>query len=194
MRYVIIDELSTVSQAQMAWVDRRLRQATGKTTVPFGGVSIAMTGDPGQLPPVGGRPLHALDPKDQLNQEGFQAYRQFTAVFILDKVQRQDAAGVDDVDQTLFLELLPRARHGMFTDEGWQLLLARAPAQQTCETMARFADATILFFPKVRSTDTTARRYEDLEIRSSRQLQTTSVRRQGVRRQITPRVWRMCIL
>ncbi|CAM9650624.1 unnamed protein product, partial [Laminaria digitata] len=57
-RYVIIDELLMGSQAQMAWVDRRLREATGKTTVPFGGVSVVMTGAPGQLPPVGGRPLH----------------------------------------------------------------------------------------------------------------------------------------
>ena len=44
------------------------------------------TGDFGQLPPVGDRPLYTLDPKDQLNQEGFQTYRQFTEVFVLDKV------------------------------------------------------------------------------------------------------------
>ena len=93
-------------------------------------------------------PLHAFDPKDQFNQEGFQAYRQFTAVFILDKVQRQDAAGADDVDQKGFLELPPRDRDGMFTDEDWQVLVKRSPALQTTETKARFADATRLFFAK----------------------------------------------
>ena len=78
--YIIIDELSMVSQVQIAWIDRRLRQAPGKTAEPLEGMSMIMTGDFRQLPPVGGRPLHTLDPKDQLNQEGFQAYRQFTEV------------------------------------------------------------------------------------------------------------------
>ncbi|CAN0557378.1 unnamed protein product, partial [Laminaria digitata] len=89
VQYLVIDELSMVSQAQFAWVGRRLRQATGKTEELFGGMSVIMTGDPGQLPPVGGRALHAKDPRDQLNQEGFQAYRSFRNVVILEKVQRQ---------------------------------------------------------------------------------------------------------
>lgn len=92
---IIIDEISMVIQVKMAWMDRRLRHATGKTAKPFGGLSIAITRDPGRLPPVGGRSLHALESKDQLNQEGFQAYRQFTGVLILQNVQRQGAAGAE---------------------------------------------------------------------------------------------------
>ena len=190
VRYIIIDELSMASQAQMAGVDRRLRRATGKTTVPFGGVSIIMTGDPGQLPPVGGRPLHALDPKDQLNQEGFQAYRQLTAAFILTRCKRQDAAGADDVDQKGFLELLPRDRDGTFTDEDWHLLLKRSPALQTAETKARFADATRLFFSKNQADGYSGKKVRGLGSPTPSQPRTTTVRRQGVRRETRPEVWR----
>ena len=81
--HLIIDELSMVSQSQFAWVDRRLRQATGRTDEVFGGICVIMTGDPGQLPPVCGRALHAGHSKDQLSHEGFSAYRSFRHVLIL---------------------------------------------------------------------------------------------------------------
>ena len=90
--YLVIDELSMVSQSQFAWVGRRLRQVTGRTDGVFGGICVIMTGDPGQLPPFCGRALHAGHPKDQLSQEGFSAYRSFRHVIILHKVQRQLAA------------------------------------------------------------------------------------------------------
>ena len=57
VKYIIIDELSMVRQAQFAWVDRRLRQGTA-VDEPFGGISVIMTGDLGQLQPVGGTPLY----------------------------------------------------------------------------------------------------------------------------------------
>ena len=47
VKYIIIDELSMVSQVQMAWIDRRLCQATGKTTEPLEGMSVIMTGTSG---------------------------------------------------------------------------------------------------------------------------------------------------
>ncbi|CAN0479104.1 unnamed protein product [Ascophyllum nodosum] len=106
--YLAIDELSILSQSQFAWVDRRLRQATGRTDEVFGGICVIMTGDPGQLPPVCGRALHARHPKDQLSQEGFSAYRSFRHVITLTKVQRQLAAEDGDRAQKSFLELLPQ--------------------------------------------------------------------------------------
>ena len=145
VKYIITDELSKVSQVQMTWIDRRSRQATGKTAEPSGGMSMIMTGDFGQLPPVGGKPLYTLDPKDQLNQEGFQAYPTFTEVFILYKVQRQDTAGAEDVCQQGFIDLLPRTRDGELTQDDWNLLLERDSSRQTAETKANFGDATRLF-------------------------------------------------
>ena len=147
VRYIVIDELSMVSQAQFAWVDRRLRQATGKDEA-FGGISVVMTGDPGQLPPVGGTPLHKLNPQSSLNQEGLFEYRLFVDVFILDRVQRQSAAGADDPDQAAFIDLLPRARDGRLNEDDWKLLLTRQPNNLSTDTKKTFEDATRLFYSK----------------------------------------------
>ena len=66
----MIDELSMVSQAQFAWVDRRLRQGTA-IDEPFGGFSVIMNGDLGQLQPVGVSSLYKQNPTAALNVEGF---------------------------------------------------------------------------------------------------------------------------
>ncbi|CAF1097582.1 unnamed protein product [Brachionus calyciflorus] len=50
--HIIIDEYSMLSQAVLGIIDKRLREATGKQSEYFGGLSILLTGDPGQLLPV----------------------------------------------------------------------------------------------------------------------------------------------
>lgn len=57
--YLIIDEMSMMGHKMLAWVDKRLRQASGKLDSPLGGFSVILFGDFGQLPPVGDRPLYA---------------------------------------------------------------------------------------------------------------------------------------
>lgn len=49
---LVIDEVSMVSADVMDGIDRRLRQAKGRRTIPFGGVQLVMFGDPYQLAPV----------------------------------------------------------------------------------------------------------------------------------------------
>lgn len=49
------------------------------------GMSITITGDSGQLPPVGGTPLHHPNPASALNQERLAAHLLFKDVFILDR-------------------------------------------------------------------------------------------------------------
>ena len=88
VKYIIIDELSMVSQAQFAWVDRRLRQGTAVDD-PFGGISVIMTWDLGQMQPAGGSPLYKQNPTAALNGEGYATYSGFKDVFILDRVQRR---------------------------------------------------------------------------------------------------------
>ena len=56
--HIIIDEYSMLGCKMMFWIDSRLKQASGKKDVPFGGYSVIMVGDPGQLPPVGDSPLY----------------------------------------------------------------------------------------------------------------------------------------
>ena len=55
IRYLIVDEISMLGQNMMAWVDKRLRQATTHLDIPFGGISVILIGDFAQLPPVGDR-------------------------------------------------------------------------------------------------------------------------------------------
>lgn len=47
-----------LSQINLATIDQRLRQATTKLDLFFGGISVILTGDPGQLLPVLGSPLY----------------------------------------------------------------------------------------------------------------------------------------
>ena len=74
--------------------------------------------------------------------------RHFTEVFILDKVQWQDAAGAKDVRQREFINLLPRAGDGELTEDDWNTLLERDPSRSTAETKANCEDATWLFYSK----------------------------------------------
>ena len=59
IKYLIIDEMSMVSRKTFGMIDRRLRQAfPHKSQVLFGGCSVLLFGDFGQLPPVFGLPLY----------------------------------------------------------------------------------------------------------------------------------------
>ena len=142
VKYIIIDELSTVSQVQMAWIDRRLRQATGKTTEPFGGIH----GHDGGLRAVAAgwrqTPVYTRTqgPAQPGGLPGLPAVHRSLH-------PRQTAAGAVDVRQQGFIDLLPRARDGELTQDNWNLL-ERDPSRQTTETKADFEDATRLFYSK----------------------------------------------
>ena len=51
--------MSMLGQRTLAWVDKRLRQATGKLNDPLGGISVMLLGDFAQLLPVGDKPIYA---------------------------------------------------------------------------------------------------------------------------------------
>ena len=90
----------------------------------------------------------AANPLRKPSQRHSTLQRQFTEVFILDKVQRQDAAGAEDIRQRVFIDLLLRARDAQLTEDDWNILLERDPSRQTVETKADFEDATRLFYSK----------------------------------------------
>ena len=93
--YLIIDEMSMMGHKMLAWVDKHLRQASGKLDSPLGGFSVILFGDFGQLPPVGDRPLYAEPSFNELFIYGHHIYQIFTTVVILDHVLRQ--GGTDPV-------------------------------------------------------------------------------------------------
>lgn len=94
--YLIIDEMSMLGQMTFAWIDKRLRQATGKRDELLGGISVMMLGDFRQLPPVGDKPLFTTISSQQLSFHGHTVYRQFTTVVILKQIQRQVGTSADD--------------------------------------------------------------------------------------------------
>lgn len=147
VKYIILDELSMVRQAQLAWMERRLRQATA-IDQPFKGMSIIMTCDPGQLPPVGGTPRHHPNPASALNIEGLAAYRLFTDVFILDACSAKPPAGEKNVHQQGYIALLPRARNRQLQHDDWNILLTRTPDRSNAAEVEELKDASRPYYFK----------------------------------------------
>ena len=60
IRYILIDEMSFIGPKMLTQIDARLHQAFPlQSTIPFGGCSIILLGDFGQLPPVKDIPMYA---------------------------------------------------------------------------------------------------------------------------------------
>ena len=90
-QYVITDEMSMLGQRTLAWVDKRLRQATGKLNEPLGGISVMLLGDFAQLPPFGDKPIYASPSKSSslFAQHGHSIYGLFETVVMLSANVRQ---------------------------------------------------------------------------------------------------------
>ena len=141
VRYLVIDEKSMVGARVLAAVDARLRQAyPARSDQPFGGVSVILVGDFGQLPPVGDAPVFsttsagAAQP-DAATAAGRAAYRSFFGAFQLEQVHRQ--AGDE---QAQFRTLLAALHDGGLDREQWQLL---------CTRRTRPDDPTIVNLPRL---------------------------------------------
>ena len=142
INYIIIDEYSMLGQTMFGWIDRRCRrQATGKIDEVFGGKSIILVGDPGQLPPVADKPLYHSRPSSSIGEQGYLAYFMFNNVVKLSVNQRVQGT---NPKQTQFRDLLMRLRTGDCNEEDWKLLLTRQPSK--AENVAEFQDATRLYF------------------------------------------------
>ena len=75
----------------LAWVDKRLRQVTGK--LDSGWNSVIMFGDFRQLPPVGDSPLCAPPSTNDLSQQGYQVYHLFQKA-VIDIGSSEKTAGI----------------------------------------------------------------------------------------------------
>ncbi len=139
--YIIIDEYSMLGQVTFGWTDKRCKQATGSNDRVFGGKSLILTGDPGQLPPVADKPLYHAKPSNAVGEQGYQAYHMFDKVVKLTVNQR--VQGITS-EQIQFRDLLLRLRKGESTIEDWKLLLTRQPSNVT--NLCDFEDATRLFY------------------------------------------------
>ena len=142
VHYIIIDEMSMLGLRMLAWIDKRLRQNTGKLDEAFGDMSLIFIGDFAQLPPVGDRPMYAMPTSSVLSEQGKAAYTLFDTVVCLTQVVRQ--AG-HSPEAKRFRDLLLRLRDGESTREDWQQLVQRSPSHVN---LAEFREAVRLFFDK----------------------------------------------
>ena len=142
--YVVIDEKSMVGRRILGLIDLRLRQAfPGQKDVPFGGRSVILVGDFGQLPPVCDIPMYVQTSRaDPVSNNGRVIYAAFREVYKLEVIQRQ--AG-DSEDQQAFRDLLLRLRNGLSTVNDWNLLKARVSSLIPTVERHTFANATRLF-------------------------------------------------
>ena len=84
IRYILIDEMSFLGPKLFIQIDSRLREAfPDKKTSPFGGRSIILVGDLGQLLPIKDNPLYAS------NTAGKVLWKNFNIVVTLDIIFRQ---------------------------------------------------------------------------------------------------------
>jgi PIF1-like helicase len=122
--FLILDEISMVSAGLFADISERINIGKGiqlsSGDVPFGGIHVLITGDFGQLRPVGGNSLYshnlishvsthtAASNEGQQEIIGVAIWRQFHDVVLLRKNQRQ-------ADDPVYALLLARVRAGECT-------------------------------------------------------------------------------
>ncbi len=103
IEYIIIDEYSMLGQVTFGWIDKRCKQATDLYDEVFGGKSLILIGDPGQLPPVADKPLYHSKPLNAVGEQGCQAYYTFDKVVKLTVNQRVQG---NNNEQVNFRDLL----------------------------------------------------------------------------------------
>ncbi len=141
-RFLIVDEMLMIGHKMLSSLDNRLRAGTGNQDIPFGGMSVILMGDFGQLPPVGDKPMYVTGNGSVVSDHGHSLYLMFDSVIILEQVMRQ--AG-EDTETIAFRGLLMRMRNGKVTEEDWKLLLQHST---TNVPMDQFTDAIRLYFDK----------------------------------------------
>ena len=119
MRYIthiLIDEMSFIGPSLFIQIDSRLQEAfPKKRSVPFGGRSLILVGDLGQLSTVRDKPLYIG------NIAGRVLWKYFTKVVTLDTVFRQQGT---DPNQVKFKRLLTNIRNANSTVDDWNILMS----------------------------------------------------------------------
>ncbi|GBC46555.2 ATP-dependent DNA helicase PIF1-like [Rhizophagus irregularis DAOM 181602=DAOM 197198] len=147
VNYVIIDEKSILDHRMLFVVDSHLRAAFPEhRNQPFGGRSVILVGDFGQLLLVIDEPIYSKKPRhDSLSNDGMNVYNQFREVYWLDAVCHQSG---NSPEQRLFRDILMRLRDGESTIDNWRILATRFDNSSTTENN-QFMDAIHITSRKV---------------------------------------------
>ena len=119
---VIVDEYSMLGQKTLDKLSKQAKVATGSNDA-FGGLSIILVGDVGQLPPVKQDPLYkGLNGRGtKLNSTAILGYQTFDTVVNLDRVKRQT--------DPKFRESLLAVRTGQHNNTHIDYFMQRNPSQ-----------------------------------------------------------------
>ncbi|MGI9458977.1 MAG: AAA family ATPase, partial [Pirellulales bacterium] len=125
VEYIIIDEMSVVGLRQFHKIDERLRQIfSSDNDKLFGGRSILLLGDFGQLAPPGDKPLFSKKVTGPVYTAGSFAYRSFKSACVLSTVIRQN----QDME---FCNILQRVRSGDIDHGDYGVMQTRLGVVQT---------------------------------------------------------------
>ncbi|PFX22129.1 hypothetical protein AWC38_SpisGene13353 [Stylophora pistillata] len=109
-----------------------------RCTKPFGGISIILVGDIGQLSPITVQVLYHNKIQSDVAIEGYCMYREFTTVV---KFKTNERAKGADVQQEIFRVLQIRASDDNSNIEDWNMLLSRQ--QQKVENITEFLESAV---------------------------------------------------
>jgi len=144
--YFFIDERSFIGTKLMCGIDVRLRQLRpDQQDQPFGGLSLILIGDIGQLSPVCDRPVFMPDNASSWSydvQRAFMLHRQFNQAVILEVPQRQTG---EDLVSVRFRDALCRLRCGLSTLDDWNFFMTRRMSNLPPNERADFELAPHIF-------------------------------------------------
>jgi ATP-dependent DNA helicase PIF1 len=141
VHYIVIDEKSMVSLRMLAWIHARCLEIwPHQADHPFAGVSIILSGDFYQLPPVAKKPLYNTARLKSVDETyGQYLYKLFSRTIILDVVMRQQGG-----QQSTFRSVLGRLRVGKSTQNDWVFLTRRCQQSIPEPERDQFANAVHL--------------------------------------------------
>jgi len=152
-RFLFLDEMSMIGLRLLSAIDTRLKQIFPHNYErPFGGLTVVMFGDFGQLPPVLDSPLYANvnDTSPPALQVASRLYRStFTRVFELTQQMRQRGLTADDLQ---FQRVLSNLRSGQVEKEDWTFLQSRVRVNLPLQERDAFNNA-IQLFPLVKTVE-----------------------------------------
>ena len=140
-KIIIIDEVSMLGKKMLMYIDKRLKEGSGKQDEPFGGFNIIFVGDFQQLPPIGDTPIYDGD-----SSESFLLYSAIEDAVVLQKSQRQQG---ENPDQIAFRRILSRCTEteadGGLQEEDWHVLQTRFIQSATDAEDEKWNDAPYMF-------------------------------------------------
>ena len=152
-KHIILDEKSMVGRKLLSRMDARLRDAfPKKQNEMFGGCSILLFGDFGQLHPVGDAPLFNLRPQVRGNSEAVLAsnkgralYMSLTESITLDRIMRQRGGGGGrDPTAVQFRQVLSNLQSMEATEADRHFLNTRYIGNSSEQELTGFEDALYL--------------------------------------------------